>query len=251
MKKTFIDRKPFWHVNFAHRGLFDNRAGIPENSIAAFKAAVKKGYAVELDVRLTKDGEVVVFHDDNLKRMCNVNAKISDMTLSELNKIRLLNTNETIPSLNDVLRELEKGNVTLLCELKAVKEYKKLCEKTLKLLQTYKGKYCIESFNPFVVRWFEKKAPWVFRGQLATTYAENSELMGKFWAWLFANCYMTFYNRPHFIAYKNVKRPKHVMKYCKKYKDVMLFAWTSIRPDIDQEQNDAVIFEQYRPETTY
>ena len=251
--KTNWINTPFWHMNFAHRGLHDIKKGIPENSIAAFKAAADAGYAVELDVRLTKDGEVVVFHDESLNRVCRVDRNVSDCSWDEIKELKLFNTDQTIPRLEEVLRVLEKGdNIILLCELKAVMDYKDLCEKTLELLGTYKGIFCIESFNPFIVRWFLKNAPSVFRGQLATNYKENKTLMGKFPAWIFAHCYLTFFNRPNFIAYRNIiERPKHVLKYCRKKGKAMLVAWTSVIPDIDQEENDAVIFEDYRPEITY
>ena len=63
---------------YAHRGLHNNGSEAPENSMAAFKKAVKAGYGIELDIQLTKDKQVVVFHDDFLKRICGVEGKISD-----------------------------------------------------------------------------------------------------------------------------------------------------------------------------
>ena len=255
MKKIKINlsNTPFWHLNFAHRGLHDIEKGIPENSLAAFAAAADAGYATEFDVRVTKDGEVVVFHDETLKRACGDDRKVIDCTWDEIKELRLFGTDQRIPKLEDVLRTLEEhGSVIVLCELKAVLDYKELCEKTLTMLRSYKGTFCIESFNPFVVRWFLKNAPDVFRGQLATCYKENKELMNKFFAWVFAHCYLTFFNRPNFIAYRNIiERPKHVLKYCRKKGKAMLVAWTSVIPDIDQSENDAVIFEEYRPENIY
>lgn len=255
MKKVKINwnNTPFWHLNFAHRGLHDIKAGIPENSLAAFDAAAKAGYATEFDVRLTKDGTVVVFHDEYLKRMCGCEGRVIDKTWDEIKELKLAGTDQTIPRLEDVLRVLEKGkDIVILCELKAVLDYKDLCIKTLELLRTYKGTFCIESFNPFIVRWFLKNAPDVVRGQLATGYKENKTLMNRVPAWIFAHCYLTFFNKPNFIAYKNAfKRPKHVLRYCRKKGKAMLVAWTSVEPDIDQEENDAVIFEEYRPENNY
>ena len=63
---------------------FDNLWGIPENSLSAFKAAVDKGYGIELDVHLTADNELVVHHDDSLYRMCHIERDIKDMTLKEI-----------------------------------------------------------------------------------------------------------------------------------------------------------------------
>ena len=78
------DRKPFMNRHYAHRGLFDNNSEAPENSLAAFKKAVDAGYGIELDVQLSKDNQLVVFHDATLKRMCGVEGKVWDYTLEEL-----------------------------------------------------------------------------------------------------------------------------------------------------------------------
>lgn len=63
------------HCLIAHRGYYNNKKGIPENSVLVFKKAIDNNYLIELDVRLTKDQKLVVFHDDNLKRVCGVNKK--------------------------------------------------------------------------------------------------------------------------------------------------------------------------------
>ena len=99
----------------AHRGL--HSAGKPENSLAAFGAAVRRGYAIELDVHLLSDGSVVVFHDDNLKRMCGADVEVKALTVRKMCKYRLGDTNERIPLLKDVLA-LVNGAVPLIIELK-------------------------------------------------------------------------------------------------------------------------------------
>lgn len=100
-------------LHIAHRGLHDNQNGIPENSLSAFKKAVNIGYAIENDIHLSSDGEVVVFHDDNILRMCGINKKINNMTLGEIKELRLLNTSETIPTLKECL-DVVDGKVPLL-----------------------------------------------------------------------------------------------------------------------------------------
>ena len=94
---------------YAHRGLYDNHHGVPENSLPAFRAAVEKGYGVELDVQLSADGQVVVFHDDTLDRICGVHGKVIDYPLSELQQMKLLDTEETLPLFTDVLAVLRQG----------------------------------------------------------------------------------------------------------------------------------------------
>ena len=74
----------FSRWDFAHRGLWNMERGIPENSLPAFKKAVDHGFAIELDVHLTSDGQIVVFHDDTLKRMCQLDQSVESMTYDEL-----------------------------------------------------------------------------------------------------------------------------------------------------------------------
>ena len=134
---------------YAHRGLFDNKR-IVENTINAFKKALIENLNIELDIRVTKDRKLVVFHDKNIKRLTGINSKISDLTYKELKNIKLLDTNDTVPLLVDVL-SLVKGRVSLLIEIK-----QSLSNRVLKdldrLLLDYNGKVLLQSFNPFMLR---------------------------------------------------------------------------------------------------
>ena len=123
----------------AHRGIFDNEK-IPENSIKSFKAAINKKYVIEFDVHLTKDKKIVVFHDMNLDRMTKEKGNIKDYTLSELQKIKLLDTNYTIPSLDEVLTLID-GKVPILIELKYDVKGFELPKLLLNRLKEYNGKY--------------------------------------------------------------------------------------------------------------
>ena len=96
-------RKPYLGVYYAHRGLHDNRTSAPENSMPAFRKAVEAGYGIELDVQLTKDGIPVIFHDFTLERICGVSGKPGDYTFEELQEMKLLQTEEKIPSLQEFL----------------------------------------------------------------------------------------------------------------------------------------------------
>lgn len=250
MPRTLMfDAENFYHVNFAHRGLHDIANGIPENSLAAFRAAAAEGYGAELDVQLSLDGQVVVFHDDTLDRVCEIHGNVCDHTYEELHEMHLLKTEETIPLFTDVLNVFSKGGGPLIVELKSGKYNDELCRKTCDILKGYPGVYCIESFDPFIVNWFRKNAPEVFRGQLAQPKEFYPETLSSFAAALLSECAFSFLNRPDFIAYKNTRRPSRILRMRKK--EVLLFAWTSREPYIDQAQNDAVIFEGYRPPLKY
>ena len=122
--------------DFAHRGLWSGR--VPENSLSAFEAAARRGYAIELDVRPTKDGAIVVFHDDDLKRMCGRNALVRDLTLRELRTLTLKGTGEVIPTLNEVLKLID-GRVPLLIEVKGERPDPKFCLALSDILDAYRG----------------------------------------------------------------------------------------------------------------
>lgn len=134
---------------YAHRGLFDNKK-IVENTISAFKKAILDNLNIELDIRVTKDNKIIVFHDENIKRLTNIDRLVRDMTYDELKNIKLLNTNDRVPLLEEVLT-LVKGNVTLLIEIKDNFSSNALRDLD-KLLLDYNGKVLLQSFNPIIIR---------------------------------------------------------------------------------------------------
>ena len=157
----------------AHRGLHNSE--VPENSLTAFQKAVDKHLPIELDVHVLKSGEVVVFHDMSLKRMCGIRKRIKNCTYDEIHRLRLKGTNERIPLLSEVLK-LVAGQVPLLIEIKYDKTPGKTEAPTLNILSSYKGKYAVQSFNPLSVRWFKKHAPNIPRGQLSRDYGYDKTI---------------------------------------------------------------------------
>ena len=133
----------------AHRGMFDN-IKIPENSIAAFKKALKYNYSIELDVQLTKDNVLVVFHDKNLKRMTGIDKLIEDSNYDEIKKLKLLNTKEYIPTLDEVLNLID-NKVLLDIEVKGTKKIKEITNILKDKLKEYNN-YVLKSFDPRIVR---------------------------------------------------------------------------------------------------
>lgn len=239
----------FKGLYYAHRGLYDNQRGIPENSLPAFRAAAEKGYGVELDVQLSSDGFVVVFHDDTLDRVCGVHGNVVDFTLADLRRMKLLNTGETIPLFTDVLAVLQRGAGPVIVELKAGKRNDELCQKTLEILRTWPGVYCVESFAPGIVTWFRKHAPEIIRGQLAMPMEAYIPGTPRVVAWLLAGCRFSFRNRPDFIAYRIGPRPARVLRM--REKGVLLIGWTSRDFEKDAKENDGVIFESCTPPLRY
>lgn len=151
-------------TKYAHRGLHDISKGIPENSQASFAAAADAGYGIELDVRLSADGQAVVFHDATLDAKTNLRGPIAARTADELAQARLCGTPETLPRLSEVL-DLVGGRVPILIEIKSHREPLGPLEKaTRELIGPYSGAVGILSFNPRSVRWFRDHAPQIPRG---------------------------------------------------------------------------------------
>lgn len=244
---TKRQRAPFLGRNFAHRGLHTRDKSIPENSLPAFERAAREGYGMELDVQLSKDGEVVVFHDDTLDRVCGVHARVDEKTWAELQELRLCGTEYGIPLFSEVLKTVH-GRGPLIVELKNGRRNRELCEKTYALLTGYRGEVCIESFNPLIVMWFRFHARDLVRGQLASPRKEYLDQMGNFKAFLLSRCLLNFLCRPQFIAYKIGHRPLSVR--LAEHLGAMRVGWTSHEPR-NERRRDAVIFEFYRPKPKY
>ncbi len=238
---------PFHGRNFAHRGLHSEDKSVPENSLEAFRLAGLAGYGVELDVQLTKDGKVVVFHDDTLDRVCGVHARVDEKSYDELKLLRLCGTDQRIPLFSEAL-EVFRGRGPLIVELKNGRHNRELCEKTYDILSDYRGEVCIESFNPMIVRWFRLHAKDLVRGQLATTAKDYGDSTSKFTAFLLSRCMFNFLSRPQFIAYRIGRRP--LTARLSEALGAMCVGWTA-HHDRAERGRDAVIFEFYRPQLRF
>ena len=184
---------------YAHRGLWGE--GVPENSLTAFRAATEAGFAIELDIQLSADGEVMVFHDYTLLRMCQKEGKLSNLPAAELAKICLNGMeNEHIPTLREVL-DTVGGRVPLLIELKGESNNTALVPAALKVLEGYTGLWCMESFNPLLLRAVKKHAPHVVRGLLSTNLYKMKDHGSQFLNYLLSAHLFNFLCRPHFIAF--------------------------------------------------
>ena len=207
---------------YAHRGLHDDT--IPENSLTAFEKACEEGYGIELDVQLTRDGVVVVFHDSTLTRMCGVEKRIADCTLEELKGYRLLEANETIPTFSEVL-SLVAGRVPLLVELKGESTNTTLCAPVRELLSQYEGPYCIESFNPILLNKMRHELPDAYYGLLYTNAIREKK---KF---TLVNLLVTlmalnFLAKPNFIAYDKHNRTSPLVRFTTRLCRCPRFVWT-------------------------
>ncbi|HHU52189.1 MAG TPA: glycerophosphodiester phosphodiesterase [Firmicutes bacterium] len=216
----------------AHRGLHHNERGIPENSIAAFQGAMEKGYIIELDVAMTKDKQLVVYHDRKLRRGLGIDQYLHELTYEELSQYRLFGTNETIPLFRDVLAFVD-GKVPLLIEIKNEGKAGEMESLIYKELQEYQGEYAIQSFNPFTLNWFRQNAPAVLRGQLAGGFAVSDydvEFAGTtrlpwYKRFLLENLLLNTVSRPHFISYEVAHASNTRLRRLKNL-GVPLLGWT-------------------------
>ncbi len=229
-----------------HRGLHKLEEGIPENSLTAFRLSAAKGYPIETDIRLTKDGEVVVFHDATLERVCGVNKRVYDLTLKELKEYTLFDTDEKIPTLRECLAVVG-GEVPLLIEFKDdLYPAAMIYEKANEILKNYSGDYFVQSFDPRIVAEYKKKNPEICRGQLSTAYAKlNLSLLAL--GCLFVNCL----SRPDFVSYE-YKHRNNVFFKIAKLLGAFPICWTLQNPEelkTAKKHFKAYIFEGFKPET--
>lgn len=205
MPKFFkpIDFSDFEGRYYAHRGLHQAKNISPENSLAAFRLAVENGYGIELDVQLSKDGQPVIFHDNNLKRVCGLNSLVADLSYDELRELRLYDSNEKIPHLEEVL-DLVAGKVPLIVEFKLETFDTSICDIIAPYLDNYEGIYCVESFHPSAVAWYKKNRPQVIRGQLsANELLVKKNFTNKVLNFLLKNLMLNFWGKPDFVAYEH------------------------------------------------
>lgn len=148
---------------FAHRGL--HSADCPENSIAAFEAAIDGGFGIELDVRLSADGAPVVFHDADLGRLCGTDGRVSQLPVRELCGQRLAGGNERIPTLVAAMHAIG-GRTPVLVDLKAsVGQRARLADAAAILLRAYLGPVGVVGFDPLLLGAMRRRAPRLLRGQ--------------------------------------------------------------------------------------
>lgn len=233
--------------DYAHRGLWNEI--YPENSLAAFARAAEAGYGIELDIQLSKDNVIMVFHDYDLKRMCGIDKKLSDMTAAELGTIRLSGTNQCIPRFSDVLRVVD-GKVPLLVELKGEDSRTDLCKRAAAILDKYHGAFCVESFNPILLSWFRKYRPSYARGQLNTKVKKNGKKWARIRGFIITHMLLDFFSRPDFIAIDGKYRNSPRVILCQRFFKSRVFVWTVKNPrDYKACHNEGryTIFEKILP----
>jgi glycerophosphoryl diester phosphodiesterase len=151
----------------AHRGLHDFSKGVVENTASAFAAAIARGYAIECDLQLTRDGEAVVFHDDDVERITEGHGLVKDHTAAEMRALRVRNSSDRVQTLAELLSQV-KGQVPLVIELKSHWDSdERLAERAVEELKSYHGPFCLMSFDPDAIAAVRQLAPDMIRGIVA------------------------------------------------------------------------------------
>jgi glycerophosphoryl diester phosphodiesterase len=222
---------------FAHRGL--HGLGIVENCRAAFEAAVAAGHGIELDVQASSDGEAIVFHDHDLKRLAGEEGRVSERTAAELQLIALTGAGETIPTLIDIVH-LVDARVPLLIEVKAPsRRVGPLCASVLRAVRDYPGHMAVMSFNPEVGRWFWRNGRGITRG-LVVTERNRGRVHGGALRRL-----SLWRARPHFLAYDIEALPSAFAREQRR-RGLPVLTWT-VRAEAQRERArayaDQIIYE--------
>lgn len=209
---------------YAHRGL--HSAGVPENSPAAFAAAMASGMGIECDVQRSSDGQAMVFHDWELDRLTGETGPVVQRSAAQLGKIRLTGGEDSIPSLRQVLDQIG-GKVPLLIEIKSRRDMRvpALCLAVLRVLEGYRGPHAVMSFDPRVPKWFKIHAPQTIRG-LVITEENDQTIFGRmrrrFSLWMAS---------PHFLAYDIRDLPSRFAATQRK-RGLPVATWTVRSPEL-------------------
>lgn len=171
-----MSAKPNFDRPIAHRGLHDRGRGIIENTASAFAAAIEKGYAIECDVQLSRDGIPMIFHDDDLDRLTGVSGPVMARTMAELASYPLLDSaaGDTPQRFSEFLAQIN-GRVLLQVELKQQPDKAStevLAQTVMDALKGYRGPVVLESFDPKLLVEVKKRGATMPLGIVTYGYDE-------------------------------------------------------------------------------
>lgn len=230
----------------AHRGLHDSGPN-PENSAGAFSEAIAAGYGIELDIHCTRDGRLVVFHDDNVKRLTGRDLKVTTASFAELSALRLGGTEYRISALEEVL-ELVAGRVPVLIEVKTGSRMARVGPLLAAILSGYSGPVAVQSFDPRVVMWMRKHLSEVPRGQISGSLSDGD--LPAVQRLLLRAMVFNAASRPNFIAFEVGAMPDRFVSFWRRLLRAQLLVWT-VRTEEQlskaQRYRANPIFEDIRP----
>jgi len=228
--------------NIAHRGLYTKN--IPENSLDAFLNATKHGYDVELDLQLTKDKKIIVFHDNNLKRLCGIDQRIDQVPYSFLMPLKLKHTESKIPLFKEVLDTLP-DSTHLMIELKTGKHNKELVTLFLETIKEYDFDFAVQSFDPRIVHMIKKHLPNIPHGYISNNKQVKSKILNFFVNLLPIHTWI----KPDYYVYKLEDLPNKKMDRMKS-KGIIVLSYTAKSEKalkFMRDRYDNAVFEGFNP----
>lgn len=235
-------------TRYAHRGL--HGPGVPENSLPAFRAAAEAGYGAELDVHLTADGRLAVFHDGTLARMCGVEGTVEEFSSKILRELRLAGTTETIPFLEEVVPLFAGRPGGLIVELKSAGgNHAALAEATLRCLDRFSVPYCVESFDPRCLLWLRRHRPEVLRGQLMQNFLKRPEGLSLWNRLALTGLFYNVAARPDFVAVRFEDRTLPAVRLCRTLgaREALWTLRTAQELEAAEREGALAIFENVHP----
>ena len=229
----------------AHRGLHDAAAGVLENTASAVSAAIEAGYAIEVDLQVTREGDAVVYHDDELGRLTSAVGLVACLSVPELRQLRYRESSDRIMTIGE-LCELVAGRATLLLELKSHNDGDlRLVRRVANVLAHYRGPVAAMSFDPRQVRAMRAWAPSTVCGLVAEPPRSARALLAAP-----PYFYRVLQAAPQFIAYAVWALPGLIPTLAQKVWGAPILAWT-VRSEQQRESAshwaDQIIFEGIRP----
>lgn len=198
--------------------------------------------------QLSRDGQVVVFHDFDLTRLGGREGKPEDLTAEELANLSILGSDYGVPTLKEVL-DMVDGRVPLLIELKSVGFAGPLERETWKLLKDYSGLYAVQSFSPFSMGWFKKDESRILRGQLSFSFRGMRSQFPGIVLFLVRHLLTNFLCRPNFISYGKDDIRTFIVQFLRKC-GIPVLAWTIDTPQQAEKvapYSDSIIFQHFVP----
>ena len=212
----------------------------------AFERAADRGFAIELDIHILSDSNVVVFHDENTNRMTGIDGQLTTLDSKQIQRIRLMDSEQRIPLLNEVL-DLVRGCVPLLIEIKSTGKVGRLEKSLVHALEGYSGPFAVQSFDPYSLKWMRINSGPVERGQLSGDFRHQKLPPHK--GFLRRHLLMNWVSRPTFIAYDIRCMPNRATSRQRK-KGLPILGWTA--RSLEEYEGalrwcDNVLFEGFDP----
>lgn len=235
----------------AHRGLHSKADRRVENTLAAAAAAVAKGYAIECDIQLAKDGEAMVFHDFTLERLTLAEGRLDALTARELGGLAFRESSERISTLPAFLAEI-RGRAPLIIEIKSRFDGDmRLVNRAIEAIADYEGPVYLKSFDPAIVQHMRKTGVRRPLGLVAQArYEHHAE-----WASLPADMRAALADlrdypnmAPDFLSWHVGDLPHAVPLLCRLGIGMPVVVWT-VRSEADracaEQWADQIIFEGF------